>query len=93
MTVVEFLDRQLSKDPDSRIAFLPDLLTLLDEFDGDSCSVLAGKIRWYMGRPERFEKIETCIKGLETLKVDSYVTQELRAWLDREKETYKFKED
>jgi len=26
-------------------AFLPDLLTLLDEFDEDKCSVLAGKIR------------------------------------------------
>ena len=47
MTVKEFLERQRANPTVSLVAlgFLMDLLTLLDEYGDEKCSVVAGKIR------------------------------------------------
>lgn len=46
MTVAEFLKRvkEGSNKPQA-LTFMMDLLTILDEFDTEACSVFAGKIR------------------------------------------------
>ena len=43
--IKEFLERQKEANPVAALAFLMDLLTLLDELGDEKCSVLAGKIR------------------------------------------------
>lgn len=45
MTVNEFLQRQRAQNPVAAVGFLMDLLTLLDEYGEERCSVLSGKIR------------------------------------------------
>lgn len=45
MTVKEFLEKQRAANPVAALGFLMDLLTLLDEFGEEKCSVVAGKIR------------------------------------------------
>ena len=57
MLVSEFLERiRQDGNPAAAIGFMMDFLTLLDEFDGEKCSVLAGKIR---GQMEAANKAKT----------------------------------
>lgn len=44
MTIEEFLERQKAQ-PAAAVGFLIDLLELLDDFDSERCSTLAGKLR------------------------------------------------
>ena len=52
MTVAEFLERQKGIDPTMAVSFMMDMLTLLDEFAEEKCSVVAGKIRGHIGMKE-----------------------------------------
>lgn len=46
MTVKEFLERvREGSNKSQNVAFLMNLLTLLDEFEEEKCSVVSGKIR------------------------------------------------
>lgn len=56
MTVAEFLARVKDSHSATSITFLMDLLTILDEFDTEACSVFAGKIRAQINQELKEEK-------------------------------------
>lgn len=65
MTVKEFLER-VKEGPNKPQAatFLMDLLTILDEFDSEACSVFAGKIRTQMDEAKKASKKEIPVTDL-----------------------------
>ncbi len=69
MTVEEFLKRQKGIDPTMAIGFLVDLLTMLDEFDTEACSVFAGKIRAHL---DKAKKLKQQLTDLDLIDLCSY---------------------
>ncbi len=64
MTVKEFLERTKQENPIAALSFLMDLLTILDEFDSEACSVFSGKIRAQLDEAKEAAKKEIAVTDL-----------------------------
>ena len=65
MTVKEFIEKEMQSKGFGSIGYFRRIISLLDEFDSEACSVLAGKMRAQLGEPKERVSYFEVVCGIE----------------------------